>query len=106
MAQEIRWLPGPDWSQQASLDGRVYQLRARYSVTSGRWLLDIRSRNGTPLVLGIRLVRGDALLRLHPDPRLPPGELFIAGSADPNRENLGTDSRLIYLTADEVANAV
>lgn len=106
MAQEIRWLPGPDWSQQVSLDGRVYQLRARYNVTSDRWFLDIRTRSGSPLLLGVKLVRGELLLRLHPDERLPLGELFIAGSAEPNRNNMGEDARLIYLTAEDVANAV
>ena len=93
----IPWQNAIAFQQQVTLDGRLYSLRLRFNGESGHWSMDISDRNREPLVTGIRLAKGQALLYACRAIGLPRGDFFVIGNGMPTRENMGDGLQLIYL---------
>ncbi|QDP66991.1 MAG: hypothetical protein Unbinned3138contig1000_33 [Prokaryotic dsDNA virus sp.] len=105
--QRIVFPDAPGWVQSVKLDGKTYKLRARWNVSANTWSLDVLTRGERLLVAGLRLVRGQALLRQFQNLELPPGDLFVYDTGARGDEYTDfTEGRavLAYITADEVAD--
>ena len=104
----ISFAQAPEWVQEVQLDGKTYRLRARWNTVSERWSMDILTRDKRMILGGIRLVRGQRLLRQHINPLLPPGEFVVMGEEGAIDGGFDTEgpcgrcSRLAYLDASEV----
>lgn len=98
----------PEWAQEVQLEGKTYRLRARWNTVAERWSMDILTRDKRLILGGLRLVRGQRLLRQHINPLLPPGEFVVLGEegAIDGGFNVeapsGRGSILAYLDASEV----
>jgi hypothetical protein len=92
--------PGvPYYVQKTRLDGRDYILRFSYNERIQRWYVGICDEEGTPLLLGLKLVANWPLLRHYRhDPRLPPGELMAVDltndGSPPTLNELGEGKRV------------
>jgi len=64
------------WVQRTRLDGVDYQLDFAWNGREGAWYVSISKVDGSPLVLGLKLVSNRPLLkRFRHVSGLPPGEL-------------------------------
>jgi len=98
----IPWQAGPAFQQQVTLERVLYTFRARFNAESGFWTLDILDRNREPLVTGIRLVMGQALLRNCRTPKAPPGELVLVGQGVPDLGGMGNGVQLAYVPSGDL----
>lgn len=106
--------PSQSWSeQQVSLENInlniELQWNERASTTGGgSWFINFYTSEGEPIVTGIKLVPNYPLTQRYIDTRLPDGEFFCLRNTstitDIGRNNLGTDFRLTYITAQELEN--
>lgn len=103
--QVIKFQDAPEWSQKVRLDGKSYKLRVRWNTSSEAWSVDVLTSGSVLIVSGLRIVRGQALLRQLQDARLPSGDLFAYDTGARTDEYLDfTEGRakLAYITAQEV----
>jgi hypothetical protein len=90
-----------DYTLTTALDGATYSLRLRWSERGECWLLTLTTAAGEPVIQarpcvgGVPLIAGLA-------PLAPPGQLTIIGG-DPRRYDWGARSKLVYLTAADMA---
>jgi hypothetical protein len=90
------------YTQRTILDGREYVLGFNWNSRDARWSLSLADAAGVPIVSGIYIVCGVALLRLVTDVRCPPGDIFARdkdGLGDPGFNDLGVRVDLIYKEA-------
>lgn len=96
----------PYADQRTDLDGVTYVFRWAYSGREDRWSFDLTLADGTPVVMGCRIVCSIPLLRrYHYRAACPPGELVCVAYSDddspPGLDDLVPGGRcaLLYLTA-------
>lgn len=99
----IPWQNGPRWRAEVTLDGEPYIVRAAYNVESQAWTLGLYTLSDDPIVLGIKLVKGQPLLAQTRRDNSIPGELVVVGEGLPTRGNMGDGCNLIYVTGAELA---
>ncbi len=89
------------------LDGTWYGLRLCFNTRMRSWTLDVAAADGTPLVLGLRVVVGVSLLAPIGVQGLPRGQLFavdaLGEGRDPGRDDLRERVELVYRPAADVA---
>lgn len=88
----------PFTTQSTSLEGRSYKFTFDWNSRSDRWVMDIDTEDGDPVIHGAVLVIGIDLLRTVPSTldTSPPGQLFLAGTDDPTFDTISSVS-LIYV---------
>lgn len=90
----------PCYSYRIDLDGDTYTLRFRWNRRADHWYMDIKTGNGDQIVSGIPLLIMLPITQRFKDDRFPPGEFFLIDEqnefANPNRDNFGTRTKLIY----------
>lgn len=100
MVRQIPLVPVRDFTQQCELSGTTYTFRFRWSPRGQCWHMDLRTLDGVPIVLSMRLVSTWPLLRRVVGPLRPPGELFVIDQSgrdeDPNELELGARFGLFY----------
>ena len=103
MAVRIPWPNGAAWRQTIALEGAIYQLRARWNEIGDCWVMDIATRDNTPLVNGIKITGGVLLTARHADRRLPGGYFVVVSNeacgCTPGRDDMRDNARLIYVPA-------
>lgn len=91
------------------LEGVSYSFSFRWNDRDGAWFMGIGDGSGNPLVAGIKVLLGVALLGRRPAPGLPPGNIIVIDTTDQDidaaYEDLGRRIQLYYLTTDEIAAA-
>jgi hypothetical protein len=89
-----------------ALSGQIYRVRLlwnpRANENAGCWMVDLRAKNGTAIVLGVRLLLTDDLWGLwRYDTRIPPGALRVrrtdGGTSDPGAADLAGAVALEYV---------
>lgn len=86
-----------------TLDGVALTLTLRWQARASGWYATIADSDGVVRSRGRRVEPGGDLIPDRSWPTLPPGRLVAVGSIDlTRREYLGTQVRLLYLTAAEV----
>lgn len=83
------------------LSGVQYQLTIRFNSRMERWLMDIASAGGTPLLSSVPLLIGRNLIgRFAANAALPVGMFFVLDNtnsgAEPTRNSFGTTHTLWY----------
>lgn len=99
----------PVSTQQVTLDGINIFIKLEWNVRNEAWYISVYDNVKQPIVTGIRLVKGSIPLFRYTDTRLPRGILLLLQNnlrADLGRENLGTDFELVYLTLEDIRNAL
>ena len=82
------------------LGGKLRRLRLHYSAAAqGGWLLDISDAAGAPILAGLPLVAGADMLEQHGYLGLG-GELWVDGELPPTAENLGLETRIVFVVRD------
>lgn len=108
MIQAIPTRDADAYTQRLSLDGRIYQLRLVWRERVSSWYVDVRDRDGAPIIVGRRLtalwsptqpardlLRG-LLLTIAPE----------GNEDDPGRDAFVDDGRaVLYVPAREVPAA-
>ena len=88
-----------------ALSSQFYRVRLlwdpRANSDAGCWICDLRAKDGSAIVLGVRLLLTSDLWRLwRYDPRVPPGALGVVrtdgGTADPGAADLAGAVALTY----------
>lgn len=93
--------------QKATLDEVVYTLSFRFNARMDKWIMDISSSAGVPLLAGLPLAQGMPLTYrfVGRTENFPPGQFWIIDETeqgrDPGRDTLGRDIKLIYTTEAE-----
>lgn len=96
------------WSQQTSLEGRVYTFTFDWNDRCQLWMLHLYDVNGVAIRTGIMLTTGTSLLWRIVNPRRPPGALVVVDLTDaedknPGLNDLGTRFVLTYFTLAEIS---
>jgi hypothetical protein len=93
--------PYPNTTQQSELDGVTYSFRFRWSQRGNCWHMDLRTLDGLPVLLSVRLVSGFPLLRRLVRESRPSGELYMVDltgrGEDPTLEEFGARFGLFYV---------
>lgn len=106
--------PKPFYSQRVTLDGADFTLTFEWNMRSG-WYLSMADANDEVIFSGTKLVVNWNLLRTVTDERKPPGMLKLIDTAtdditgeaaDPGYYDLDQRCKLIYLSADELAELI
>jgi hypothetical protein len=99
------------WSEIVELDGRTYTLHVHWNERESAWYMDVHDAEDVVLVAGIKLVASFPLLSsYHAREWCPAGEIMIVDvegnfdTAHTDFDGLGVRYRVMYLTADEVAD--
>lgn len=92
----------PHYSFSMELDGVAFVLEWRWNARAGFWFFSLLDAEGTPLVVGRKVVPDFPLLARFRDPRLPRGLLMVQDTTGkgtpPGVNELG--SRVVVLYAD------
>ncbi len=100
---EIPLTNSPEQKFSINLGGETYDFRVLLSSRTGKWSMDI-SKNGIDLVNGVYLVGGVDILAQY---NLPIKNAYVVNlddrRLDPNKEGLGTSSKLFLLTDSEIS---
>jgi hypothetical protein len=96
----------PAFSFEIALEGSTYRLAFIWNTRHEYWTMDLKDRQGNILIGGIKLVINYEILFRYRRGDVPPGAIVpldITGRLERiGRNDLGTNVKLIYLTADEV----
>lgn len=99
----------PDYTEQVTLEGVVYTLGFRWSAREASWYMDVMEADGTPILMGTKVLPGWHLGWRCKDPRFPPGAFAALDSSGadepPGLHDLGDRVTIVYLTAEEKAAA-
>ncbi len=124
MPYEIVIDPSQPFQDSATdLDEVEYLLRVKYSQREDRYYVSLYLNDGTPVLLGLKVVCNVGLFRSYSLPNLPPGDLLaVSNTNDTSPPKLGelgltsdqTRVQLLYYTkadldgmiSDEVAELV
>lgn len=87
------------------INGATYQMRVIWNTRRQTWTMDI-AQEGEDILVGLTLVGGVDLMKQY---TFPIKNMFMVNvddsSADISRDGLGTASKLLILTDEEVASA-
>lgn len=90
----------PAYNFRVELDTVIYILKMRFNERFGRWIMDIKTEQDVPILLGIPLFADVSLTTQYEKSDLPPGQFVIVNRADndlpPGRDDLGGESVLLY----------
>ena len=90
----------PAFTFKTDLDGTTYTFKFRYNSRLDRWVFDIQTATGDPIISGIPVLTGTSLLKRFEDDRLPEGELFVLNkeneAASPGRNDLQENVFILY----------
>lgn len=99
----------PHYSVTFDFDGVEFVLRFDWNQRDGAWYMSLELPDGTPLMLGHKVVLRFPMFRRVVDARRPAGELvFIDTSgtdAEPGRLDLGARVVAVYVDGAEAAAA-
>ena len=91
----------PAFSYQINLDGTNYTLRYTFNTRMDKWIFDIRTEFGDPIITGVPIISDHPIIERFRDDRLPPGGFFAfdtsGQSVDPGRFDLGNRVQIIYV---------
>ena len=95
----------PAYDIQTELDGVLYTLGFSFNARANYWVMDISDANGTPILMGLRVISGWLLSDRFVMENLPPGDFFVfdtsGKNADPTQDDFGTTKLLMYADASE-----
>ena len=90
----------PSYEFRIDLDGSSYTFVFRFNERMGRWIMDIKTENNEPVLLGSPVLIGSDFLTRFQSDLLPPGELFSINLkdnfVDSDREAFGNDVIILY----------
>lgn len=102
MARTLNTFPLiPAHRQTVELGDNLFRLRLVWRDRNSAWYVDLFERDGTPLRYGKRLSAEWVPLHEVMDPR-EDGMIYVVGSGDYEREDLGETLTLEYLDPDEL----
>lgn len=82
------------------IENRVYAFSFRYNFRMKRWIMDIKTSDGEPLVMGILILVEQSLLGRFKNEELPEGMLIALNlgreHVNPEREDFGENVKLLY----------
>ncbi len=88
---------------KTELDGITYTIDIHYNARKDRWILGIKTSEGTPIIMGIPVLINYNLLGRFADSRLPRGVLFAVNIEseyeEAGKEDLGDNVLLLYSEA-------
>jgi hypothetical protein len=84
------------------LDGRDYRLSFAYNGFSSAWYMSVATGVDKPLRSGMRLVDGGLYALSSAEEQHSPGLLLYMGPDAGPKEVLGTLSRLVYVSFDQL----
>lgn len=91
-----------------NLEGDVFILLLRYNARDGRYYLSIFDEDDDPIVEGVKVLLGSALIPNVVDPRRPKGDFIavdVGAGAEPTLGTLGRGVDLIFVSWFEAAGA-
>ena len=91
------------YRRRYSLEGVTFTLAFAWRQRTASWYVDVLAADGSPILQGQRVSASSPLWPDPSAPGLPPGVVVVVGPDTYLRGQLGTDLRLVYLTAAEVA---
>lgn len=90
----------PAYEFRISLDGSVYIMSFRYNNRMDRWIMDLMTGEGEPIMMGIVILVNTSLLGKSRAEGLPPSLLFainlVNENENPSRKDLGENVLLLY----------
>lgn len=93
----------PNYEFKTDLDGVTYTLSFRYNSRMDRWIMDIKTEDDDPIIMGIPILLGVSLIKRFADSRLPAGDIFAISvgttTAEAGKEDLGENVLLLYQEA-------
>jgi len=99
------------FTQQVPMDGILFNLKIVWNTRGEFWTLSIRGTDDIPIVNGIKMVLGFALLNGYRHiTALPPGDIFVSDPTEnvvrPGRKDFFEPRKLelIYATEAELAS--
>lgn len=98
----------PSYEFQIDLEERIYTIRIQWNDRKERWVMNILTSEGVPVLMGITLLTNVGLIDqyLNISSEMPPGRFFCidetGAGKNPGINDLGNDVKLFYLTSDEV----
>ena len=100
----------PSYSFEIDLDNTVYRMWFRWNTLHSFWTMDIQTREGIDLIIGVKLIVNAQLIRRYVDDKLPAGELialdFTGKLLTIGRNDLGNDVKLIYIQRSELSEFI
>lgn len=85
---------------RVDLDGVTYTFAFRFNFRMERWIMDLKTENNVPLIMGIPVLIGTDFLERFQSADLPPGNLFAVNLedefVDADREDLGNNVIILY----------
>lgn len=95
----------PRLTQITSLDGRDYVFTFDWNAREGKWLMELATADGVPLIQGVKLVANFPILRTLADDLRPPGLLYLTtpDGLDPDLQTI-SDARLVYVPEAELGS--
>lgn len=98
-----------DQSYRIPIENVEYVIRLQWSGRLLSWYMSLSDADEQPIHKRIRVVTGYRLLQTDVDPRRPPGDFYCFnfapdydGSSRIGLEQLGSEFKLYYLTAQEI----
>lgn len=93
------------YKQTTSLEGTAYQFDVRWNTRDETWSISIADTDGNPILSGLKLLPYSPLIQRYKIEGFIEGELVGINTTNefepPNRDNLGSDFKLFYLSKDE-----
>jgi hypothetical protein len=93
----------PNYEFKTDLDGVTYTLAFRYNSRMDRWIMDIKTEDDDPIIMGIPILLGVSLVKRFADSRLPAGDIFAISTgtttSEAGKEDLGENVLLLYQEA-------
>lgn len=89
-------------TQRVDLDGTTYRLTFTWRARVQGWYLDIYTRSGEPVAVGLRINPRWSPTSAASDERLPEGLLVVRGYDGYKREDLGDELEVDYITLEEL----
>ena len=90
----------PAYDFRIDLEGETYTFEFRFNERMGRWIMDLKTENNDPLIMGIPVLIGTDFLERFEVDGLPPGNLFAVNLesefVDAGRDDLGNNVVIIY----------
>jgi hypothetical protein len=94
----------PNYEFKTDLDSVTYILALRYNSRMDRWIMDIKTEDDDPIIMGRPILLGVSLLAQYVDPRLPDGDIFAINLGttiqEAGKEDLGSNVLLLYQEAN------
>lgn len=93
--------------ESVSLDGEIFILEFQYNTRGDYWSLFVYSKEGTPLLMGVKIVIDFELIQRYGTRNLPAGEIYGIDVTETvekiGRRDLLDLVELVYLTEAELA---